>query len=249
MRCLTIVSVVAALASTCAAPSRAQENRATPSIAESGLKVLVRVRARSISSDESRFDSRGFAASYEFSAGESMSFLVTAGRTDRDRGDVCTAGSSGPLSFVAPEFQANIARQEAIALYAWHVDIRMVEVHASTMTFDVTWQRTSHGASEEKIEKTQFSQRLVLRYDESRVIDLIRGAPSRISAALGDVDCLGVMIVVEGGITEDPSLQGKTIEWDLWANIGAATSPHQRLRSVQGGVAEFMFDPIAVPGS
>jgi len=47
MRCLTIVSVVAALASTCAAPSRAQENRATPSIAESGLKGLVRVRARS----------------------------------------------------------------------------------------------------------------------------------------------------------------------------------------------------------
>jgi hypothetical protein len=247
MRLLSTISVVVAFAAMCAAPANAQENRPASQSVESGLRGLVRVRVRSISSDETRYAGRGIPAWYEFAPGDSTSFLVTAGRVDRDRSDVCLSGAvAGPLPLIAPSLQPNVTRQEATAMYAWHVDLRMVEVNANTITFDVSWQRTSHAAPDDKM---QFSQRLVLRPDESRVIDLVRQAPVHMSPSSGDVDCVGVMVLVEAGITEEPSLQGKTIDWDLWASVGPTTAPHQRLRSVQGDGVDFSFDPIAVSGS
>jgi len=227
MRLLSAISVVAAVALTCAAPTHAQE---------SGLKGVVRVRAAPIYTSGSP---AGIAASYEFFPGESTSFLLTAGRVDRERSsDLCSGGAVGPLSFISPELQPNVTRQEATAAYAWHVDVRMIEVHATTIDLEVSWRRTSHSTPDEKV---QYSQRLALRDGESRAIDLLHEGPGG--------ECLGVAILIEASLSEDPSLRAKNIEWDLWASLGPTTVPHQRLRSVQGNPVEFAFDSMAVPGS
>src|SRR5262249_32795756 len=53
---------------------------------------------------------------------------------------------------------------------------------------------------------------------------------------------------VEAGILDEPSVQGKTLEWDLWASTGPKTTARQRFRSVQGSTAEFTFDALTIPG-
>ena len=226
----TVVAIVVA----CVALVAAQEGLANVQKAEMGFKGVVRVRARAIYADPRRFGA-GAPVWYEFAVGESTSFLATAGREGRD---MCGAGVSGPLPFIAPDLQGSVARQEAAALYVWHLEIRMIEVHASTVTFDLSWQRTSRAAPDERL---QYSQRLTLKQDESRTVDLLHAAPGS--------DCLGVEVVVEAGITDEPSLLGKIVEWDLWASTGPKTTARQRLRSVQGDAAEFTFDSLAIPGS
>ena len=230
------IRTVAAVAVTCAALGGAQADRAYAQAAGTGSKGVVRVRAKPIRADESR-GVGGTPIWYEFLPGESTSFLVTAGHADRDNHDLCAAGASGPLPFIPADQQANITRQEATALYVWHLDVRMIEVRASSITVDVSWQRTSHAPDE----RLQYSQRLVLQQDESRVIDLVHGAAGG--------DCLGVVVAVEAGIIDAPALTGKIVEWDMWASTGPKTSARQKIRSVQGETAAFTFDPLPIPGS
>jgi hypothetical protein len=230
------LKLVAAVVVACVVGAANQQHASAQTV-ETGFKGVVRVRAKPIRADERR-GVGGVPVWYEFQPGESTSFLVTAGRTDRENRDLCAAGASGPLPFIPSDQQANIARQEATALYVWHVDIRMIEVRANSLTFELSWQRTSRTAPDERL---QYSQRVVLQQDESRVIDLVRGAPGG--------DCLGVMVQVEAGIIDAPSLTGKVVEWDLWATTGPKTSARQKLRSVQGDTTTFTFDSVAIPGS
>jgi len=173
-----------AIAVVCAAIAVTHSGLAYSQTPETGIKGVVRVRAKPIRADESR-GVGGVPVWYEFMPGESTSFLVTAGRSDRDNRDLCAGGASGPLPFIPAEQQADIARQEARALYIWHVDVRMIEVRANSIVVDVSWQRTSRGSPDERL---QYSQRLVLQQDESRVVDLIHAAPGG--------DCLGVQVEV-----------------------------------------------------
>jgi hypothetical protein len=228
---------VCAIAVVYAALAAVHDGRAHAQAPETGIKGVVRVRAKAIRADESR-GVGGIPVWYEFVPGESASFLVTAGHSDRENRELCSAGSSGPLNFLPADQQANIAHQEATALYIWHIDVRMIEVRASSMAVDVSWQRTSRGGPDERL---QYSQRLVLQQDESRVIDLIHTPPGG--------DCLGVVVEVEAGITDAPALAAKAVEWDLWASTGPKTSARQKIRSAQGETAAFMFDALAIPGS
>jgi hypothetical protein len=199
---------------------------------ETGFRGLVRIRMVSDYPFENPFGGGfGKVLLYDFLPGESQSFLVTAGHS----GNLCQTGASGPLPIATPELQTRLAQQEASAQYVWHIDVHMIEVGASSITFDLSWQRTSRAPDE----RLQYSHRVTLRQDESRAVDLLHGAPGG--------SCLGVTLLVEGGLTDDPSLQGKIVEWDVWGGVGSTTS-RQKLRSVQGEAGEFRFDPIAVPG-
>jgi hypothetical protein len=234
---LSGIRAVAAVAVTCAALAAAHADLAYAQAGETGFKGVVRVRARSIYADLPYPNAYpGGAMWYEFVGGETASFLATAGREGRD---LCTTGVSGPLMYVAPNLQPNVARQEAGALYAWHVDVHLLEVNANTISVDVSWQRTARASPDERV---QYSQRLKLRQGESQTIDLIH-APAPAS------NCLGAEVLVEAGILDEPSLQGKVVEWDLWASTGPKTTARQRFRSVQGTTAEFTFDSLAIPGS
>jgi len=160
--------------------------------------------------------------------------MVSAGHNE----ELCRIGAAGPMPFTSPEFQTWAAKEEASAQYVWHFDVRMLDVNASSIAFELSWQRTSRASPEERL---RYSQKLTLRQGESRPIDLLHGAPGS--------SCVGVTIFAEADITDDPSLAGKTIEWDIWASTGPKTTARLRLKSVQGESAEFRFEPLAVPGS
>ena len=232
------IGTVAAVVVMCAALAAVHADAAYAQSGETGFRGVVRVRLRPIYADLP-FPNylSGGVMWYEFTAGDTASFLATAGREGPQVRDVCATAVSGPLMFVAANQQPSVARQEAGAAYAWHVDVRLLEVSANTIAVDVSWQRTSHAAPDERV---QYSQRLNLRQGESRTIDLIHVPGS---------NCLGAELVVEGDIVDEPAVQGKIVEWDLWASTGPKTTARQRLRSVQGNTTQFAFDSLAVPGS
>ena len=231
IRTVAAVAVTAALAVAHAEPAYAQAG-------ETGIKGVVRVRARPIYADVPYPNaSSGAEMWYEFTAGDTASFLATAGREGPQGRDVCATAVSGPLMFVAANQQPSVARQEAGATYVWHVDVRLLEVTANTISIDVSWQRNSHAAPDERL---QYSQRLKLTQGESRTIDLIH---------VPGPTCLGAELVVEGDIRDEPAVQGKIVEWDLWASTGPKTAARQRFRSVQGNTTQFTFDLLAIPGS
>jgi hypothetical protein len=232
------VRPVAAVAIMCAAFVAAHVDLGYAQAGETGFRGVVRVRARPIYAEMPYPNgSPGAEMFYEFTAGDTGSFLVTAGREGPQGRDVCATAVSGPLMFVATTQQPSVARQETGATYVWHVDVRLLELTANALSFDVSWQRTSHAAPDERL---QYSQRLNLKQGESRTIDLIH---------VPGTNCLGAELVVEGDILDEPAVQGKTIEWDLWASTGPKTTARQRLRSGQGNTADFMFDPLPIPGS
>src|SRR5207237_4714237 len=92
---------------------------------------------------------------YDCLPGESMGFLVTAGHN----GNLCQARAAGPFVPGAPEFQAQTAQQKASAQYVWDIDVRMIDVQASSTTFELSWQRTSRASPDERL---QYSRRLSL---------------------------------------------------------------------------------------
>ena len=222
----TVAAIVLAFAALVAA----QPEHLSAQTQATGFKGRVGIRATPNSA--SGLSGGGSAIWDDLLPGESRSFLVTAAS-----GGACISGVAGPLPLSSPDLQARVAKQEASAKYVWHFDIRMIDVKVSTITFDLSWQRTSRNAPDERL---QYVQRLTLRDKESRAIDLIHGAPG--SA------CLSLAISVEAGITDDPSLQSKMLEWELWASAGRQTSALQPFRSVQGDAAEFRFDPLAARG-
>jgi hypothetical protein len=226
------------MAVTCAVVAAAHADLAYAQAGDTGIKGVVRVRARPIYADVPYPNaSPGAEMFYEFTAGDTGSFLATAGREGPQGRDVCATAVSGPLMFVAANQQPSVARQETGATYVWHIDVRLLEVTANTISFEVSWQRTSHAAPDERL---RYSQRLNLKQGESRTIDLIHApGPS----------CLGAELVVEGDIRDEPAVQGKIVEWDLWASTGPKTTARQRFKSVQGNTSEFTFDVLAIPGS
>lgn len=201
--------------------------------ADLGFKGIVRIRAVSNSGGESPRRSSQ-TVWYDFLPGESKSFMATAGHN----GDLCRTGAAGPLPFSAADFQAWAAKEEASAQYVWRFDVHMIDVKSSSITFDLSWQRTSRASPDEP---QRYSQRLILRQGDARPIDLLHGASGS--------PCSDVTIFAEADITDDPALAGKMIEWDLWASTGPKTTSRQKLRSVQGEAAEFRFEPLAEPGS
>jgi hypothetical protein len=229
---------VAAVAVASAALAAVHADIAHAQGGETGFKGVVRVRARPIYADlpYPNADS-GAQMWYEFTAGDTASFLATAGREGPQGRDVCATAVSGPLMFVAANQQPSVARQESGATYAWHVDVRLLDVTANTIRVEVSWQRTSRAAPDDRV---QYSQRLNLKQGESRTVDLVHVAGS---------SCIGAEIVVEGDILDEPAVQGKSIDWDLWASTGPKTTGRQRVRSAQGNTAEFMFEPLPIPGS
>src|SRR5436190_15043488 len=220
------VVVCAVLGTSGAEPASAQ-------VVDAGFKGLVQIRVVSNpTSDGSLL--RNQTVWYDFLPGESKSFMATAGHN----GDLCRTGAAGPMPFTSPEFQAWAAQEEASAQYVWHFDVHLIEVRAGSVTFDLSWQRTSRTAPDDRL---RYSQRLTLRPDEARPIDLLH-------SALGK-DCASVVIFAEAGIRSDPSLLTKTLEWNLWASTGPKTAAHQSFKSMQGDVADFKFEALTVPGS
>jgi hypothetical protein len=224
---------IAALALVSALSAAVRPQPVSAQAVETGFKGIVRIRVVANSGTESpRLSSQ--VVWYDFLPGESKSFMATAGHN----GDLCRTGAAGPLPFSTPDFQAWAAKEEASAQYVWHFDVRMIEVMASSITFELSWQRTSRVSPDERL---RYSQRLTLRQGDARPVDLVHGASGS--------PCSNVTIFAEADIADDPSLVGKTIEWDLWASTGPKTTSRQRLRSVQGEAAEFKFEPLAEPGS
>jgi len=224
---------IAWVAVVCALSAAARLQLASAQAVETGFKGIVRIRVLPTPANATA----GFSTQtvwYDFLPGESKSFMVSAGHN----GELCRTGAAGPMPFSSPEFQTWAAKEEASAQYVWHFDVHMIEVTASSVMFELSWQRTSRASPDEQL---RYSQRLTLRQGDSRPIDLLHGASG--SA------CLGVTIFAEADITDDPSLAGKMLEWDLWASTGPKTTARQRLRSVQGEIAEFRFEPLAEPGS
>jgi hypothetical protein len=227
------VSTRVAVVVVCAVLGASHAEHASAQIVDAGFKGLVQIRVVSHPTSDGP-PPRNQTVWYDFLPGESKSFMVTAGHN----GDLCRTGAAGPMPFTSPEFQAWAAQEEASAQYVWHFDVHMIEVKAGSLTFDLSWQRTSRTPSDERL---RYSQRLTLAVDETRPIDLLHSAPGK--------DCGSVVIFAEAGIRSDPSLLTKTLEWSLWASTGPKTSNHQTVKSVQGHAAEFMFEPLTVPGS
>ena len=211
----------------------AQERQVSTQTVETGFKGIVRIRILPTPASENAYFSTQNVW-YDFLPGESKSFMASAGHN----GELCRTGAAGPMPFSSPEFQTWVAKEEASAQYVWHFDVRMIEVKASSITFELSWQRTSRVSPEERL---RYSQRLTLRQGDSRPIDLLHGPSGS--------PCLGVTVFAEADITDDPPLAGKMLEWDLWASTGPKTTARQRLKSAQGEIAEFRFEPLAVPGS
>jgi hypothetical protein len=127
---------------------------------------------------------------------------------------------------------------EQSALYVWRFDVSAVEVATDKITFDLVGERTSREAP---VRVLRQSQRLTLHEGEFRPIDLLHGAPGG--------DCVSVVLEATASVVEDPALQGKTIEWDLWLESDLQGAPmHAALTSPQGASATFAFDSIAGSG-
>lgn len=226
-------SLIAAVAIVGSLSAGVLPQQASAEAVDTGLKGIVRIRVVSNSGGETPRRSNQ-TVWYDFLPGESKSFMATAGHA----GDLCRTGAAGPLPFTGAEFQAWAAKEEASAQYVWHFDVHMIEVKASSITFELSWQRTSRASSDEQL---RYSQRLILRQGDARPIDLLHGTSGS--------PCSDVTIFAESDITDDPALVGKMIEWDLWATTGPKTTSRQKLRSVQGEAADFRFEPLAEPGS
>jgi hypothetical protein len=227
----TRMTQIGAIAVTCAAFVSIQESRVYAQPAETGFKGIVRIRV--VADPANGFAPPLQTVWYDFLPGESKSFMASAGHN----GELCRTGAAGPMPFSSPEFQAWAAKEEASAQYVWHFDVRMIEVKANSVAFELSWQRSSRASVDERL---QFSQRLTMRQGDTRPIDLIHGASGG--------SCLSVTIFADADIADDPPLVGKVIEWDLWASAGPKTTAHQAAKSVQGETAEFRFDPLTVPG-
>src|SRR5439155_6922852 len=227
------VSTRVAIVAVCAVFGAFGAERASAQIVDTGLKGLVRIRVVSNPTNDGSA-LRNQTVYYDLLPGESKSFMVTAGHN----GDLCQTGAAGPLPFTSADFQAWAAQEEASAQYVWHLDVRMMEVKAGSITFDLSWQRTSRVGSDERL---RYSRRLTLRQDQTTPIDLLHSPPGK--------NCANVVIFAEAGIRSDPSLLAKTLEWSVWASTGPKTTAHQTFKSVHGEAADFKFEPLTVPGS
>jgi hypothetical protein len=162
--------------------------------------------------------------------GESGRLNVTVGHDDR----LCT---SGVWAADDPQFMpsSRMLEMERSALFVWRFDASVVEVGTDKITFDLVGERTAREAPARALRQ---SQRLTLHEGEFRPIDLLHGVPGG--------DCVSVVLEATASVIEDPALQGKTIEWDLWLQSDLQGAPmHRALTSPQGASATFAFDSIA----
>ena len=160
--------------------------------------------------------------------GESKRLNLTAGR----RNDLCQTGvwAAEPGVVVSTAFQEE---QEADALYIWRFDVAMHEIATDKIVFDLIWERTSRATPNESLRRTQ---RVTLREDESRAIDIVHGTSG---------DCLSVAVDVIAYVQDDASPQGKTLEWDLWFSGPQPAPVHRALTTLHGQSGAFEFEPRA----